>query len=194
MAVTEVTKALRKAAPAMSAEQAETIAKKLIEESWVPDLIPLKARLNAHNEMARMSPGGVGGGLSIKLKNVRLKLWKLGEFAAGGALALLTVGTNPILLTLAVVSVAFAGRNVMSLHLSEVDASVLWAASLLSPGIPVPDQQLFERSNKERSNVSMLPLDYSVFSAAVLRLVEAGCFDRVGIASIRLVEAIEISS
>ena len=187
----DVSEAIQRAVPSLRAEQADQIAETLIEETWEIDTESLEAALDPSvGYITFEGEGGVGGATSAKLENTTLNLWKLGAFAAGGALTILTVGTTPIIVVLAVVSTFLSGRDAVTIKLSDVDASVLWAASLLSPGLPVRHEQLFERTNMERLKHAMGALNDHAFSAAVERLVKVGCFERLGIGTVRLVETV----
>jgi hypothetical protein len=190
----DVSEAIQRAVPSIGAERADQIAETLIEETWEIDADAFEEALDTRvGTITFDGAGGLGGATSVKLENTTLNLWGFGALAAGGTLGLLTVGTNPILLTLAVAAVFFGGHEILKVKLTDADASVLWAASLVAPGLPVRDEQLFARTNVERVNHSMNPLKDEVFAATVEKLVRAGCFERVGIGTVRLVESVASS-
>jgi hypothetical protein len=184
----EFVAALERELPSSNKKDLQAIADALFQET-------ISARVSIDLEMRNIQMVDRPDlATSVKLKNAKFKPAGLTAFAAGGTLGLLAAGLNPILLTLTVISILFTAYEVCSLSLREAEASVLWAAALLGPGLPVSNSQLMQRTNEERIRFSMLTLNDTAFSSAVNGLVELGCFERLGINTFRLVERVEIKS
>jgi hypothetical protein len=138
----------------------------------------------------QLKAGGHGGGESIKPKNVTLKLRGLCGFAATSIVMLVGVGSNPILLVLAVLGAAYGGVELMEKRLTEQEASIIWAAS--KSEILVKEDVLADRTNEQRQKYGLPPLSGQQFRTALESLVELGCMERSGIFSFRLVESVSI--
>jgi hypothetical protein len=141
--------------------------------SWSIDPADVPSAEDLATRKVTIRPGGIDGGKSVKLRNLRLDLGEFSELAAGAMVTGMDIIDKPHALIIAagVLLTVRALTKAMTVEIGEQEASVFWGfVQVREADNCASEAAILETTNAERAKYGMEPLTNVQFRNALRRL------------------------